>query len=102
MKKNLLLCFFITSYISYSNIIQVGEELEYEVSFLNIKLGEIKISTLSDTTINNDRFHQTKISINSNPNIPFYSLRAIFSNIMLPTLDRGYFFESRYKDKNQD
>ena len=86
----------------YSEVIQVGEELIYDVSFLAIKLGTIKIVTLSDTIINGEKVYHSKVFLQSNPNIPFYSLKAIFNSYMDTSLSEGKYFECNSKEGNQE
>ena len=57
--------------------------------------------TLEDTTYNNEVVHRSKIFIQSNPNIPFYSLRAVFTSLMEQTFSEGRCFESSSKENDQ-
>lgn len=106
MKKiflSIILILFCSSEQIYSaDIIQVGEELIYEVKFLAIKLGTIKIITLPDTTYQDEKVHHSKIFIQSNPGIPFYSLKSIFNSYMDTTLCEGRFFESNSKEQDYE
>jgi len=98
----IIFCLFLLPLDVQSNVIQIGEELVYEVSFLAIKLGTIKIITLPDSIINGEKLHNSKVYIQSNPNIPFYSLRAIFNSYMDTNLLVGKYFECSIKEKNND
>jgi len=98
----ILICLFLFSFNTQANVIQIGEELVYDVSFLAIKLGTIKIVTLPDTIINGEKLHNSKVYIQSNQNIPFYSLRAIFNSYMDTNLLVGKYFECSIKEGNND
>jgi len=104
MKKGIvfIFCLFGIWNSLYSDAIQVGEELIYDVSFLSIKLGTIKIVTLPDTTINNEKVYHSKVFIQSNPNIPFYSLKAIFNSYMDTSLTEGKYFECNSKEGDNE
>ena len=98
-----IFCLFLFC-INYSDadVIRVGEELVYDVTFLAIKLGTIKIVTLPDTIINNEKVYHSKVFIQSNPNIPFYSLRAIFNSYMDTSLAEGKYFECSMKEGDKE
>lgn len=83
-------------------MLQVGEELIYDVSFLTVKLGTIRIVTLPDTIFQDEKVHQSKVFIQSNQGIPFYSLRAIFSSFMSPCLREGKYFEASMQENNDE
>jgi hypothetical protein len=83
-----------------ADMIQTGEELFYDVTYLNIKLGTIKIITLADTTYQGEKVYHSKVYIQSNPNIPFYSLKSIFNSYMDTSLSEGRYFESNSKEQD--
>ncbi|MDR0927760.1 MAG: DUF3108 domain-containing protein [Ignavibacteria bacterium] len=102
MKQIIFILTIICSYVSsFAGVIQVGEELIYDVSYLSFKLGSIKIITLPDTIINNEKVHHSKVFIQSNPNIPFYSLKSIFNSYMDTSLTEGRYFECNSKEQDQ-
>lgn len=82
---------------SNASMLQIGEELEYDVSYLSIKLGKIKIVTLNNDTYKGTKVYRTKIYIESNPNIPFLSLKTIFNSWMDTSLTSGVYFEGNSK-----
>lgn len=107
MKKYLFLTKFIFLILIFgwrvnADIVQVGEELLYDVSYIGIKLGTIRILTLPDTNYKNTPVYHSKIFIQSNPNIPFYSLTAIFNSLMDTSLTQGIYFECNSKEHNQE
>jgi len=97
-----LIIFLIASLQIFSQMIQVGEELTYEVSYLKIKLGTVRIVTLPDTVFQGEKVYHSKVFIRSNPGIPFYSLRAIFNSFMDTTLTEGKFFEANTQENNNE
>jgi len=68
--------------LSAQGVFLAGEELEYSVSFLGIKLGTIKMVTEGNQTINGTAVVKAKAHIDSHPNIPFVSLHAVFESWM--------------------
>lgn len=81
--------------ISAKNIMQVGEELTYEVSFLNVKLGTIKVVTESIETIDNHKVYFAKSYIDSYENIPFVSISAVYETCVDKTISFSRHFEGR-------
>ena len=90
--KIFLLCFVIFSLIfpsigkSANTCFQPGEVLIYNVSFLGIKLGTIKLESIEVANLNGKTTYYAKSYINSNPGIPFVSLHSIFNSWMDPSL----------------
>ncbi len=95
----LILIFFSinASEASTPKVIFTGEELEYDVTFLSIKLGTIKILTIEDEIYQGTKVNRSKVFISSNPNIPFIGLKAIFNSWMDTTLTTGRYFEGSTK-----
>ena len=103
MKKYVfVILFFLVSFQSFAKMFQVGEELEYEVSFLAVKLGTIKIVSLPDTIHQGEKVKHSQVFIQSNPGIPFYSLRAIFNSFMDMNLREGKYFEANMQENNDE
>lgn len=63
-----------------SSVLQGGEELEYEVSFLGITLGTIKMITEQQSDLNGQKVFVCKSYIDSRPGIPFIELHSIFNS----------------------
>jgi hypothetical protein len=63
-----------------SEMMYVGEELTYRVSYLNITLGTIRTITEPFTSVDGKRVAKVKIFIDSHPNIPFVSLHSIYES----------------------
>jgi hypothetical protein len=62
----------------FAQAFAVGETIEYKVSYLGINLGTVKVVTESQPTLNGQQVVKAKGLIDSNPNIPFASIHAIF------------------------
>ncbi len=96
-----ILCFLFIEILvpnySIADMLQVGEELEYDVTYLSIKLGTIKIITLENDIYKGEKTYRSKIFIESNSNIPFLSLKAIFNSWMDTTFTTGIYFEGNSK-----
>ncbi len=78
-------------------IIYSGEVLEYDVTFMSFKLGKIKIETLANSEYNGIKTYHSKVYMESNPNIPFLAMKAIFNSWMDKTLTSGVYFEGSTK-----
>lgn len=97
MKKTLQIIFtFIFLSFPFENFAQEvwspGEVLEYDVSFLGIKLGTIKIETIKEDEFNGKQVYTAKSTMQSNPGIPFVSLFAIFNSWMDKSLGFSHQF----------
>ncbi len=74
---------FVSPTEAKSQMAYPGEELEYEVSFLGIKLGTIKMITeKTPTTLNGKKIYKMKALIDSRPGIPFVDLHSIYESWM--------------------
>jgi len=112
MKKYFRICVIFLLFASFQaisqqiqteeSLIQVGEELIYDVSFLTVQLGTIKIVTLPDTSYQGRKVAHSKVFIQSNPGIPFYSLKAVFNSLMDTTLTEGKYFDANTKENSDD
>jgi len=65
-----------------SSIICPGEELLYEVSWWNVKLGQIWVRTLESKNIDGEVQHRATVFIDSYDGLPFVDLHAINTSIM--------------------
>lgn len=96
--KIFLLSFVIFSFLipsiskSANTCFQPGEVLIYDVSFLGINLGTIKLESIEIANLNGKKTYYAKSYINSNPGIPFVSLHSIFNSWMDPSLAYSYQF----------
>ncbi len=61
-----------------AQVFSVGEVIEYRVSYLGINLGTVKVITEGTPSIGGQQVVKAKGFIDSNPNIPFASIHAIF------------------------
>jgi len=76
-----------------TTVMQPGEELEYEVSFLNIKLGRIRVVTEPNETFKGQSVFRAKATMESYPGIPFVDLNTIYSS----WIDRSVSFSHRFE-----
>ena len=102
MKKisilTLLLSFFYFFILKADDIlIQPGEELFYEVSYIGVKLGSIKVITESNQKLNGKSVHKCKAFIDSYRGIPFVSLHAIFESWLDPLVAFSHKFAGNTK-----
>lgn len=79
------------------DIFYEGEELTYNVSFLGINLGEIKMYSIGEETYDGKKVYRCRATMQSNPSIPFAYLNAIFYSWMSPNLTHSYKFEGNTK-----
>lgn len=80
-----------------STMMKAGEELEYEVSFYNIKLGKIRIVTEQSEDFRGKKVFRAKAYMDSYDGIPFVDLHTIYSSWIDPTVSFSHFFEGNLK-----
>ena len=81
------------------SVICPGETLRYEVSWLNIKLGQVRLITLPVTTDSGQPVYHTVAYIDSYSGLPFVDLHAIdHTNFDTLFYSRGF----RSSDKKDD
>lgn len=73
---------FLLNNAKAGDLLQPGEELLYEVSFLGVKLGSIKMITEKDATIDNVSTYKVKGLINTYKGIPFVDIHAVYQSWM--------------------
>lgn len=78
-------------------VMQPGEELEYEVSFFNVKLGKIKIVTEQITDYRGFQVYRAKSFMESYSGIPFVDLKASYSSWIDTTISFSHRFEGSLK-----
>lgn len=71
--------------------LEVGEELTYQVSYLFIKLGEIKIMVTNKKNINGETYYNTIAYIDSYSGIPFVNLHMIYKSTISPDFYSVFF-----------
>ncbi len=77
-----------------SELLWVGEELVYRVSYLNITLGTIRTVTEPFTELDGKRVAKVKIYIDSHPKIPFVSLHSIYESWIDTSVTFSYKFNA--------
>lgn len=100
-----LICAIVFAF-GYSNtyakddVLKSGEELTYEVSFLGVKLGSIKIVTQGEEKIAGKRTQKTKATIDSYEGIPFVALHTIFESWVDPSVSYSHKFAATTKESD--
>jgi hypothetical protein len=84
-----------------SGVYSAGEELYYEVSFLGVKLGSIKIVSEGTEDYNGKKVNRVKGYIESYKGIPFVSIQSLYDSWMDPSLTYSYKFvgHTKFGDK---
>lgn len=98
----LVLIFVLKAYALEQNqqMFFIGEDIQYEVSFLGIKLGTIRIVTESQEVVNNSTTYKAKAYIDSYEGIPFLSLHAVFTSWIDQSVTFTHKFTSSMKEKD--
>lgn len=91
-----ILLFYSVTY-SADKVIQPGEEIIYDVSFLGISLGKVTIITEENQTLDNKSLPKTKAIIESNKGIPYYSLYTVYQSWLDPTISYSHKFVGNSK-----
>jgi hypothetical protein len=79
-----------------------GEELVYKVSYMGIKLGEIKIISDKKIEFEGEQVYKVFAEMKSAEGIPFVKLFAKFESWMDETITHSHLFHSRIQDKDGD
>ncbi|MBK9406414.1 MAG: DUF3108 domain-containing protein [Ignavibacteria bacterium] len=99
-----LICIF-NSNEAYSQekVLDVGEELQYEVSFGFIKLGYVKFILSNSRKEGKKIFYNSKLEVKTYPEVPFLKLNEIYESEMesdeKELFSRNY-FETDFKDRS--
>ena len=87
--------------INAEDVYSPGEELVYNVSYLGIELGKIKIESLDEDSLNGLSCYKTIIHINTYPDIPFIDFRVIYREWIDKSLHFSQkFITNTYYDEN--
>lgn len=81
-------------------VLQPGEELFYEVSFLGVKLGSVKVITEQTEILDGANVYKTKAYIDSYSGIPFVDLHSIFEAWIDESVTYSHKFEGHTKCQN--
>ena len=92
----LVLCSFFAT--AQESLVQIGEQLTYEVSYAGIKLGSVEILTEPNQTLNGETVHKMKCNMKSYPSIPFVSLNVVYESWMPLALASSKKFVGIYED----
>ncbi|MEO6694173.1 MAG: DUF3108 domain-containing protein [Ignavibacteria bacterium] len=88
---------------SQEKVLEVGEELKYEVSYGFIKLGFIKFILSNSRKENKKLLYNAKIEIKTYPEVPFIKINEIFETEMQfddHNLYSEKFYETSFKDRS--
>lgn len=88
---------------SQEKVLEVGEELKYELSYGFIKLGYIKFMLSNSRKDNKKQIYNAKIEIKSYPEVPFIKVNQIFETEMELDDDEIFshkFYETSFKDRS--
>ncbi|PKL79639.1 MAG: hypothetical protein CVV25_07155 [Ignavibacteriae bacterium HGW-Ignavibacteriae-4] len=86
-----------SSYAGPKEIMQVGEKLKYEVSFLGVKLGTIEMSTNGTEDYNGKKVYLIQSDIKTYDGIPFVDLKATFNAWFDQSMNHSHKFTSNMK-----
>lgn len=87
--------------VAAAQLLQLGEELEYDVSYFGISLGRIRIVTEAVDTLNGIPAVRTAAYMQSHPNIPFLSLWGVFYSWLDTSAAFTYRFEGRVRQGDE-
>lgn len=84
-------------------VLDVGEELKYEVSYGFIKLGYVKFILSNSRKENKKLLYNAKLEIKTYPEVPFIKINEIFETEMQFEDDNLFtekFYETNFKDRS--
>jgi hypothetical protein len=91
----------LSSFAGENNVMQVGEKLKYEVSFLGIGLGTIEMTTKGTETYNGHKVYLVQADIKTYDGIPFVDLKAVFNSWFDQSMNFSHKFTSNSKEDNK-
>ena len=83
-----------------AQVMAPGEELTYDVSYMGISLGNIKVTTLKNENFNGKTVHHTKVYIDSRKGIPFVDLHSIYESWIDPSVQFSHNFAASTKESD--
>ena len=86
--------------LMHAQVIVPGEELIYDVSYMGISLGTIKVNTLKKEDFNGKTVHHTKVYIDSRKGIPFVDLHSIYESWIDPSVQFSHNFAASTKESD--
>lgn len=93
----LLMLFSATAFAQNENLMQTGEYLEYEVSFMGVKLGIIKTFIEPAEVLNGKPVYKVRCTMKSYDGIPFMDLNAKFESWLDKSVNFSHSFASNIK-----
>ncbi|HMS65096.1 MAG TPA: DUF3108 domain-containing protein [Ignavibacteria bacterium] len=88
---------------SQDNVLDIGEELKYEVSFGFIKLGYVNYKLSGSRKEGKKIIYNSRLEVKSYPEVPFIKLNEIYESEMENSdkdLFSRKFFKTTFKDRN--
>ncbi len=76
----------------------VGEELTYNVSYLSVDIGQVRITVRPDTAIAGRKYYRAVAHIDSYKGIPFVDLHAIYETRMSEDVHAVWFHSKNKQD----
>ena len=110
--QNLRISFFVLAFIttihateaySQEKVLEVSEELKYEVSYGFIKLGYVKFVLTNSRREGKKFIYHSKLEVKSYPEVPFIKINEILESEMETVDDELFskkFYETNFKDKS--
>lgn len=89
-----------STFSTYAQVMSPGEELTYDVSYMGISLGTIKVTTLKNENFNGKTVHHTKVYIDSRKGIPFVDLHSIYESWIDPSVQFSHNFAASTKESD--
>lgn len=86
---------FASSLNSEEPFLYPGEELTYEVSFLGLSIGEVKINTIGPELMNSKETYHLRASLRTYDNIPFLKANVVYDSWVDKSLNCSYKLEAR-------
>lgn len=94
--------FFCSELKSGEGVFLSGEELVYEVSFLGLTIGEVKLATIGQETVNGKETYHVRASLRTYDNIPFLKANVVYDSWIDKSFKCSYKLEAKINhDKNR-
>ncbi|MBS1517984.1 MAG: DUF3108 domain-containing protein [Bacteroidetes bacterium] len=99
----LLICLIANEAFSQEKVLEVGEELKYEISYGFIKLGYMKFVLTNSRKDGKRTIYNAMLEVKTYPEVPFISVNDIFESEMEFSdgeLFTNKFYESNFKNRS--
>ncbi len=100
MKKNLIILFLLLLIVSASaesaeGLFSANEELVYEVSFMGISIGEVKLAAIGAETLKGREAYHVRATLKTHNNIPFLKANIVYDSWIDKSLKFSHKLEAR-------